>query len=241
VRRRANRPTLDTLFIFGAGASYDASEARDRLSVHTTPLDRQFCERIKSEASSTSCPAWVRETALLILQSWRDTKPFENCGLEEAVLLQVAHLNFLNAIQPRRLPTIRSPAGFALKSEWDFVYHLAHIVAFILRHCREKPSSPFRRIARDFFHGRQLAGVTNRAITFNYDLLFDHHLLNRFAARDVYFEGIGRYGGAGDSNPLLLKVHGSANWFIFEEEYDKAFSTEYISKGWRREAGWNLP
>ena len=165
MRRRADRPTLGTVFVFGAGASYDASKALNPSAAHTAPLDKQFCARIKSHATSNACPAWVRESAKLILESWRDAKPFEECGLEEAVLLQAAHLNFLNAIQPRRLPGIRSPTGFALRSEWDFVYHLAHIVAYALRQCREKPSSPFRRVAHKFFRGTRPSHIENTVIT----------------------------------------------------------------------------
>jgi len=32
--------------------------------------------------------------------------------------------------------------------------------------------------------------VNNRAITFNYDLLFDRHLLNNFGPQETYFEDI---------------------------------------------------
>ncbi len=222
MRRRADRPRLDTVFVFGAGASFDASKARDQWAAHTAPLDREFCARIVSHASSRTCPAWVKETAELISDSWRDVKPFENCGLEEAVILQTAHLNFLNSIQPRRLPS----GKFALKSEWDFVYNVAHIVTYMLRQCKEKPTRPYRKVANKFFRGKKLADVNNRAITFNYDLLFDSNLLRRFRPSEVYFEGIGRGSGVGRADPLLLKLHGSANWFIVEEEYDRAFSGE---------------
>jgi hypothetical protein len=197
--------------------------ARDPSAGHTAPLDREFCARIKSHTTSNACPAWVRETAELMLASWRDAKPFEKCGLEEAVLLQAAHLNFLNAIQPRRLPV-------DLRTEWDFVYHLAHIVAYILRQCREKPNNPFGKVARKFFGCKDINHVNNRAITFNYDLLFDRHLLKVFDPKEVYFEYIGEGSGLGNANPLLLKLHGSANWFIDEEEYDRAFSTRSSSE-----------
>jgi len=230
VRRKADRPTLDTVFVFGAGASHDASKALDPFAAHTAPLDKHFCGRIKSHATSSTCPAWVKETAELILASWRDAKPFENCGLEEAVLLQAAHLNFLNAIQPRRLPVLRWHARLKLSSESEFVYHLAHIVAYILRQCREKPSRPFGKVADKFFRGTRPSRVKNRVITFNYDILFDRHLLSKFHERDVYFEDIGYGSGVGRDDPLLLKLHGSANWFIFENEYDEVFSRKPLSE-----------
>lgn len=230
MRRKADRPTLETVFVFGAGASFDASKGLDISSAHTTPLDRQFCKRISSQIDSSACPAWVTETAEAILTSWRDSKPFDDCGLEEAVLLQAAHLNFLNAVQPSRLPAKRSRAGFALRNEWDFVYHLAHIVAYILRQCSEKPSGPYRKVANKFFAGKKYEAVNNRAITFNYDILFDRHLLRRFSAKNIYFNDIGKGSGLGNSDPLILKLHGSANWFILEEEYDEAFSTERPSE-----------
>jgi hypothetical protein len=223
VRRRAGRPTLDTVFVFGAGASYDASKALNPSAAHTAPLDKEFCARIKLLTTSNACPEWVRRSTEMMLASWRDTKPFEKCGLEEAVLLQTAHLNFLNVIQPRRV-------RFTLRTEWDFVYHLSHIVAYILRQCREKPSSPFRRFARRFFAGRDAARINNRVITFNYDILFDRHLLLRFGPKETYFEEMGTGSGVGNANPLLLKLHGSANWFIDEEEYDRAFSRQNASE-----------
>lgn len=224
MRHRADRPVLNTVFVFGAGASFDASKALDISAPHTAPLDKQFCARIKSQATSKVCPGWVRESAEAILTSWRDAKPFDECGLEEAVLLQVAHLNFLNAVQPARLPARRRKTRFALRNEADFVYHLAHVVAYVLRQCREKPSSPFGSFAHKFFPGINANRVKNRAITFNYDTLFDRHLLRRFGSRKVYFENIGDRGGLRDDNPLLLKLHGSVNWFIMETEYDGAFS-----------------
>jgi hypothetical protein len=211
------------VFVFGAGASYDASKALNSSAAHTAPLDKEFCARIESHATSNACPAWVRRSADMMLASWRDAKAFDECGLEEAVLLQTAHLNFLNAIQPRR-------ARSTLRTEWEFIYHLSHIVAYILRQCREKPSSPFRRVAQRFFGGPDAARINNRVITFNYDILFDRHLLRRFDPQEIYFEEMGIGSGVGNANPLLLKLHGSANWFIDEEEYDGAFSRQNASE-----------
>ena len=54
----------------------------------------------------------------------------------------------------------------------------------------------------------------------------DRHLLRRFDPQEIYFEEMDIGSGVGNANPLLLKLHGSANWFIDEEEYDGAFSRQ---------------
>lgn len=226
MRNKADRPTLDTVFVFGAGASYDASlnPKADRVS----PLDKDFCNRIAAYSDSSTCPTWVKDSASLILSSWRDDKPFEECGLEEAVLLQSAHLNFLGAIEPRRLPKTHPGHGCALTNEWDFVYHIAHMVAYVLRQSVEKPSKPYRKIVQKYFDGDSCDRM-NRAIAFNYDTLFDQHLLRRFDAGKIYFSEIGYGSGLGASNPLLLKLHGSANWYITADEFHTAFGSQHPS------------
>jgi hypothetical protein len=217
MRRKIDRPVLDTVFVFGAGASHDASRALDPSALHTAPLDKDFCTRIETYSRSRTCPEWVRKSALSIVDSWKDSKSFSDCGLEEAVLLQATHLNFLNAIQPRRRQ--------GLLTEIEFVYELVHVVVYVLRHCKEKPSAPYRQIARQFFGGNVLNTVKNRAITFNYDTLFDGHLLDRFDPKQVYFDEIAE----GDTqikcdDPLLLKLHGSANWFVDLDTYETILS-----------------
>lgn len=228
MRNKANRPTLDTVFVFGAGASYDASLTRNPKATRVSPLDKDFCNRITTYSASRTCPTWFKDSASLILSSWRDDKQFEECGLEEAVLLQSAHLNFLSAIEPRRLPKTHHGRGYALTNEWDFVYHIAHMVSHVLRKSVEKSSQPYCKIVQKYFDSDS-CDHTNRAITFNYDTLFDQHLLRRFDAGKIYFPEIGYGSGLGASNPLLLKLHGSANWYIPADEFHTAFGSQHPS------------
>lgn len=211
MRRKKDRPKLDTVFVFGAGASHDASLARNPNAAHTAPLDKAFCAKIEAYSQSSTCPEWVRQSALSILNSWKDSKKFSDCGLEEAILLQSTHLDFLNAIQPRRRGDI--------VTEFDFVYEIAHVVVYALRHAREKPSAPYGKLASKFFDGDGVNSISSRVITFNYDTLFDAHLLRSFDPREVYFDKI-EYGERRlrCDDPLLLKLHGSANWFTPSKE-----------------------
>ena len=164
MRRRINRPTLETVFVLGAGASHDASWVRDSSSAFLSPLDKDFCQRIQNYPLTRSRPKWVKNSAGLILHSWQDRKPFIECGLEEAVQLQAAHLNFLNAIQPRRLPKQfghdfkGNSVNKALTTEWNFIYHLAHLIAYTLLLCEERSNQPLRRFVRRFFLNRVCNG-----------------------------------------------------------------------------------
>lgn len=173
-------------------------------------MDKDFCRRLE-QLSAVTRPQWVsRTTQELILRSWTGHVPFAESGLEEAIIRQTANLDFYGAIHPRRRVGC---------SASEYIDHLAHLICFLLRRARESRREAYRRLAAHAFPAAQtIDSATTRVVTFNYDDLFDRHLLGRFTPERVYFDRIKRsrdqshHRQERHPHPLVVKLHGSINW-----------------------------
>jgi len=195
--------------VFGAGASYCATQGRNEES--RAPLDKDFCARL--ENINVQKPAWVNKSREIIVNAWKDHIPFKEYGLEQAIIRHLGHTEFRQAIHKRARQGVLSNA--------DYLNHIAHLICHTLRRARESARAPYK----SFFD--QNFGINepkNRVITFNYDDLLDRHFLARYAPQQVYFDrfDIGSIKAAIRRNrhpdPLLMKLHGSVNWRCSKED-----------------------
>lgn len=241
---KRSRFKVRRLYVFGAGASFDASRAR--AEARQAPLDMHFCSRI--ETLNVQRPKWVEAARAYVLNEWKDHTPFSASGLEQAIIRQVAHLEFIDAIHPRR----RSNAV----SEFSYLNNLSHLICLVLRKAREAKNGPYERFhSLAFPPGMQYDELRDRIITFNYDELLDAHLLERFSAQQLYFDKLKdkqsdrRRRAARIEDPLLVKLHGSVNWRCATEEFEKIVNGAatgkragyYIKQVWLAETGTPSP
>lgn len=205
MRNVSSRLHLERVFVLGAGASYAATTVVSRKAAESAtyeaPLDRNFCARIAT--INVQKPQWVKEACNRVVKAWRHETAFVDHGLEEAVLLQLANLEFLRAIHPKRAHKLPSP--------YEWVNDLAHVMCVILRRCRQNGKRLLDEFAEKVVNDCKQGKC--RLITFNYDILLDKVLLNRFSERELYFDTIGD-GVRTEKYPylILLKLHGSINW-----------------------------
>lgn len=214
--RNPNRQkNVDTLYVLGAGASFGASLSAKPTAKTVAPLDKDFCGRLLD--LNPIKPHWVRNSVEKIGKEWKGFGDLRNQGLEAAIISQVTQLRFFDAIHKRRRTSLTTA---------EYLDHLAHLVAYCLRKTKENRREPYRQLANKVFPASTAASdLENRVITFNYDSLFDTHLLNRFSPQKVYFDRLRdtRYGNDRPkgqwSDPLMLKLHGSVNWECPTDEF----------------------
>ena len=93
---------------------------------------------------------------------------------------------------------------------------VSHLACAILRRCRQNSAALYTRFADWAFPADSDASIRTRIVTFNYDVLLDKLLLERFDQGDLYFDTLReRRDRARKRNqpfPVLIKLHGSANW-----------------------------
>jgi len=217
MKRKENRLKVRRLFVLGAGASYSASSSTGGSPERRTPLDKDFCRTISDLIPER--PVWVRPSKEFIVKEWKDHAPFESFGLEQAIIRQLGHLEFIDAIHPRRRNTALT----------DFVYlnHLSHLICFTLRKGREKKNGPYKEFSNKIFpNDVNFNQLRDRVITFNYDELLEKHLLSRFDIGQIYFDRLRNSQSSGDRrserypDPLVVKLHGSVNWRCSTEEFE---------------------
>ena len=211
---REKRSNVDRLFVLGAGASYGASRTKAGVGEYTAPLDCDFTARLSD--LDYERPGWVRATLQSALQQWKDHRGFRQCGLEEAILLQLGHLDFLRAIHPKRARNDPS------LGEW--LSDVAHLIAFTLNRCHQNRSRLYNQLCRIVFPNDDFEATTSRIITFNYDTLLDSVILQYFTPQQTYFHKIDGESLAGRTNgkvvaPLMLKLHGSINWLCSTADF----------------------
>lgn len=203
MKRAENRLNVDTLFVFGAGASYCASSMNG--GERQTPLDKDFCARL--EDISTQKPAWVNVSRDTLSKAWKDHLPFRDYGLEQAIIRHLGHTEFRRAIHKRK--------NIGVLADAEYINHVAHLVCYVLRKAREGRAAPYKALADTFF---ARGDEPNRVISFNYDELLDVHLLPRLSRQQLYFDKIdlGPHAVARRKelypDPVLVKLHGSVNW-----------------------------
>lgn len=241
--KHARRFNVRRLFVLGAGASYGACYKKGlERSFKVAPLDKDFCEII--ERLSTQRPAWVKKTKKSILQRWKDHRPFNEFGLEAAIICQLGHLEFIKSIHPRR------------KNEYsalEFLNEMAHLISYILAKAEvNQKSKLYERLHKLVMTGHEtdISGFRDRIITFNYDTLFDQHFLSQFSIQELYFDKLAPSKPTKKfkrkkrhDHPILLKLHGSTNWTCEQDEFEKMLLVSgeanpyYVEKVWLAQNG----
>ena len=216
MKRKSNRLRVRRLFVMGAGASFSASQPRTGPSDRQAPLDKDFTSRMCN--LSVGKPGWVNDSVARIQREWKDQIPFTDFGLELAIIRQLGHLEFIDAIHPRRRRNAPSP--------YEWLNHVTHLIAYVLRRSHESSRESYRRFVDWIFpEVKDIALQRDRIVTFNYDDLLDRHIVARAGIEQTYFDRIksGRYESDRRDrvhpHPLLVKLHGSVNWRCTEEEF----------------------
>lgn len=215
------------LFIFGAGASHGATVGRSTVD-RIAPLDKDFCNKI--DDLNTQRPQWVNEAREYVLKEWKDHSKFSDQGLEHAIQKQISHLEFIDAIHPRRRRSSVDPK--------TYLNQLSHLICFVLRKCLEKKGGPYLKMINKVVGSTKDASkVQDRFITFNYDDLLDTHLLNHFDITEVYFDNLKRSKAESKkrqrifNDPLLVKLHGSINWRCSQTDFENLIGSLSNSTG----------
>ena len=222
MRVKQNRKTIDTLYVLGAGASKALTYRQPRSgsdSRQTCPVDRDFISCIESQQRTTG---WQRRTFDSVKRAWLDASEFKEQGLESAILRRVGDYNLLSKIHPRRTRH--------QQPNEEFLNNFSHLIADYLAGCRANSARRDRAFVKVVFPGdAPISSYDNRIITFNYDLVIDRPLLERFSPRDLYFDrlvdqaadGTARSATQKFPEPLLLKLHGSLNWRCNRSYFDE--------------------
>jgi hypothetical protein len=231
------------LYVFGAGSSFSATR-RNKVQKRA-PLDKDFCKHI--EQLKATIPTWVGCSQAYLLKEWKDHLPFKDYGLEQAIIKQIGHLDFINAIHPRRRKDD--------VSTFTYLNHLSHIICYLLRRAREIKYGPYETFFKKvFFPAKKALDVKDRIITFNYDELFDKHLLKKFPVQEIYFDKLKDSRTSSNrrkekfDHPLLIKLHGSINWQCSTDEFKKIIKASskddkryYIDSVWFSRSGCSSP
>lgn len=216
MRRKENRRKVGRLFILGAGASYSAT-LRNPTTQKTAPLDASLCKRL-SELNPIK-PLWVSNSRDFIQSNWMDEGSFTDFGLEQAVIRQIGHLEFIGAIHPRR----RTGAV----DVFSWLSHVTHLMCYALRHTKENSTHVYQQFANKLKLDLPENEFADRVVTFNYDDLLDQHLLKSQSAQALYFDKIKLSPDDPDKRekklpyPLMVKLHGSVNWRCREDAFEK--------------------
>jgi hypothetical protein len=228
MRNPKRRLDVQKVYVLGAGASYSVTKPGCR-----SPLDKDFTSAIST--LKRVIPKWISPAIETVVNAWLDHVPFEDCGLEEAIIRQMGHMQFCEAIHRRRK---------VKTSEFEFINLIAHLVTWILNYSRETPAKTYGTFAKKVFPPKGDGEDLNRIITFNYDTLLDEHLLKYNSPQKLYFDRIRSERDSSDrrasphSEPLLLKLHGSANWRCSSDEFKNLLNPPgedpyWIDKIWK--------
>ena len=96
----SNRLKVDKLYVFWAGSSFAASLGH-KITKFTSPLDKGFCEYLL-KLIDVHRPSWVSSTIDRIIKNWKVHRDFDSFGLEEAIIVKLGRLDFLNSIHKRK-------------------------------------------------------------------------------------------------------------------------------------------
>ena len=244
MRIEKKRFKVGKLFVLGAGASYSATRSKAKYGSSSprntqTPLDKHFTSELLNLKDGRS--SWIEDSVKEIKKSWKDHIPFDELGLEEAILTHAANMRFITAIRTRRGRN---------KTELDeYLNHLVHLIAYRLRRAKQGKQVIYKKFVNKFFATKR---TQNRIITFNYDDVLDNCLINKHKFKDIYSPEIllNRQGQkpSVSKNPLLLKLHGSVNWNCMTDNFEQIIlqdskNEEPVSLGeiWFRKTGCPKP
>jgi len=214
---KKNRYKVDRIFILGAGASRCASTDKRK-----TPLDSEFCEELYK--LDLQIPLWVPKSRDIVCNSWNYPTEFFDMKLEQVVLKQVSHYEFIDAIHPRKRQTTIDSV--------KYLNHVSHLITFLLRRARENSRKLYKSFSSSVFPHDDVSRNTDRIITFNYDDLLDKYLINRFSKQEIYFDRFKEsrydsyYRNEAFDSPLLIKMHGSVNWRCETSNFEKVIDSK---------------
>jgi hypothetical protein len=217
------RKKVDKLFILGAGASHALSfvKAHDKgIRQSVTPLDKDFLKCLNENKRNKG---WQRIALKEIVDGWLDDSSLFDEGLEQSIIKRVSQFDFLSNINSAR--TKRKC------SNEDYIKNLAHLITYYLLKSKSNSSGFTKKFINHVFPvGEEVSNYNNRIITFNYDTLIERPLIERnLSLKKIYFDRIAREkkeGWVRDSshkflNPLILKLHGSANWRCSRNDFNR--------------------
>jgi hypothetical protein len=222
VKTQRHRQEVQTLFVLGAGASFGLSyvDVRKRMFARAvTPLDKDFLVRLKHFRPSKG---WQRRIFDRIEAQWLDRDEFVRNGLERAIIKRVSQFDFLSSLHPRKTRDHLNNA--------QYVNEISHLITDYLLGCKSNSSGNTKTFMNSVFPvGTDPREHKNRIITFNYDTLIERPLLDRgISRRKIYFDrlaakqddGLRRNADERFPHPLVLKLHGSANWRCVRSDFE---------------------
>ena len=216
MRNSINRLEVKKLFIFGAGVTYSIS-SRNQQSFKEAPLDSNFISKLLE--IDVKKPKWVKPSIEYIVDQWKDEEPIEKFGLEEAIITQNSHLEFIEAIHKNRRNESVTPQSY--------LSNLSHLICYLLSRVRENRNSLLENFISKFFANNN---TKNRIITFNYDKIIDEYLLGNIDPKEMYFDEIKENRSDNShlefESPILLKLHGSINWRCHEDDFNNIINAE---------------
>ena len=123
--RQAGRFPVKRLYILGAGASFSLTKQYGKPEKQA-PLDAQMCKRIVGLKDRHK---WVKDAQSRIKKDWKDHHDFDKTGLEEAIIKQIGHFDFLNSIHPKK--------GTRERNINSYIYDLSHLIAVLFSKVEE--------------------------------------------------------------------------------------------------------
>jgi hypothetical protein len=217
------REKVGTLYILGAGASYALSQIKSHkgsIPKSITPLDKDFLHCLNINKPSTG---WRRRAIEQIKDGWLEESDIFKEGLEQAIIKRVSQYDFLSNINPART---RSKCN-----NEDYLNYLTHLITAYLLKSKSNASGDTKHFINHVFPVGEGAGsYKNRIITFNYDTLIERPLIERgISLKKIYFDrivkdkidGWSRNADQKFPHPLILKLHGSANWRCSRVDFNK--------------------
>lgn len=226
--------SVGKLFVLGAGASFSATrpdsvtlKEMDRSSYRPppeqTPLDSNFIRALLDMKKQPDDP-WITKAIRLLQENWFPI-PCRSKGLEAAIQLQAANMEFTIGINQRKHKV----------SFEEYLDNLVHLIAHRVRMKRtiikpDQEMSVYEQFVETFFDEE----TDNKIISFNYDDALDDFLLPRYSfdIRKVYFSALREKPGMAQpspgkqDNPILLKLHGSVNWNCKSSDFRRLFSSK---------------
>ncbi|MFM1977516.1 MAG: hypothetical protein RLZZ151_31 [Pseudomonadota bacterium] len=234
MKRASSRQPIEKLYILGAGSSYALSEIKSRgdkkFAASSTPLDKDFLSRLVEFTPKNR--GWQKRALDLIRDDWLDHRDLTKHGLEEAIIKRVGQYEMLVSLhQQKTRGKVNNPV---------YVNHLTHLITDYLLTCKSNNSGATKKFIDETFPKHTEAkDYRNRIITFNYDTIIERPLLERnLSKKKIYFDRISskpntsRRRNADEvfPHPLILKLHGSANWRCTKADFESIISGEIGSE-----------
>jgi len=169
---------------------------------------------------------WIEDAIEKIKLNWIGVEEFEDLGLEEAIIKRIGNFDLLKAIHPIKLTG--NSKSVSKCDNFEYMNYLSHLIVELLSRCRQNSRQYASKFAKEVF-GDKERQEKNRVITFNYDTLIDDILMDKYKVphKKLYFDRLSseqcnnfnRRGRDKYRHPLILKLHGSANWRVSSDDF----------------------